>query len=291
MDKACVFETLNALTQLNRPDEEGNWKAFESSKKIAWKTGTSFGNRDAWSTGITPEYVISVWIGNADGEGRTGLTGINYAAPIMFDLFSVLNTKNGWFDKPNCGFSTLSICTESGYRATENCEQTTNISLPSTCLQAAPCMYHKNISISKLNGLRVDADCELISNIISKKYFVLPPLIEKYYVLKHPEYAKLPAFNKDCITKANDKAMGIIYPKSNSKIIIPNEIDGAKGRAIFEASHKNSSTKIYWHLDNEFVGETTHIHQLEVNPAVGKHLLTLVDENGITLNCKFEVLK
>jgi penicillin-binding protein 1C len=84
---AALFQTFNALTEVNRPDEEVGWKNFAGSRKIAWKTGTSFGFRDGWAVGVTPEYVVGVWAGNADGEGRPGLTGSEAAAPILFDVF------------------------------------------------------------------------------------------------------------------------------------------------------------------------------------------------------------
>lgn len=290
MNKACIYSTLNAMTELNRPDEEGNWKAFESSKKIAWKTGTSFGNRDAWCIGVTPEFVVSVWIGNADGEGRTGLTGLNCAAPVLFDLFSNLKTKQSWFNEPYDGFKELEICKESGYRATEYCRNMVVLKLPSTCVNVGACPYHKSIFVNKNNGLRVDADCEVRENMIAKNYFILPPLVEKYYVLKHPEYVKLPLFNKDCLSKINDKAMMVVYPKPNSKIIVPHEMDGAKGKVICEVSHKNANIKLYWHLDEEYIGETFQIHQMVICPQLGKHILTLVDENGITIKTQFEII-
>ena len=78
--KASIYQTYQILSQVNRPVEQGAWKIFDSSREIAWKTGTSFGQRDAWSIGITPEYVVGVWVGNADGEGRPGLTGVQMAA-------------------------------------------------------------------------------------------------------------------------------------------------------------------------------------------------------------------
>jgi penicillin-binding protein 1C len=184
----------------------------------------------------------------------------------------------------------IDICKESGYRAGENCEHIISTKLPATCINVAACPYHKAVFVNKKNGLRVDADCESRENMESKNYFVLPPLIEKYYLLKHPEYIKQPQFNKDCLSRINDKAMILIYPKSNSKITVPNEIDGTKGKVIFEASHKNSSIKLYWHLDDDFIGETIQIHQMALCPIVGKHTLTLVDENGITMKCNFEIV-
>ena len=86
---ASIWQCFETLTELERPNQEGSWEQFSSSKTIAWKTGTSFGYRDAWAIGLNPDYLVGVWVGNADGEGRPGLTGVNVAAPLMFDAFGL----------------------------------------------------------------------------------------------------------------------------------------------------------------------------------------------------------
>ncbi len=93
LSAAAIFQTFDALKEVYRPGEESGWRYFSSSKKIAWKTGTSFGFRDAWAVGVTPHYAVGVWVGNADGEGRPGLTGTDAAAPLMFDIFSQLKER------------------------------------------------------------------------------------------------------------------------------------------------------------------------------------------------------
>ena len=88
LSASSLWLTYEALKELYRPGEETGWQHFNSSKPIAWKTGTSFGFRDAWAVGVNPEFAVGVWVGNADGEGRPGLTGTEAAAPLMFNIFS-----------------------------------------------------------------------------------------------------------------------------------------------------------------------------------------------------------
>lgn len=289
MDKACIYATFEAMTQLNRPDEEGNWKAFETSKKIAWKTGTSFGNRDAWAIGVTPDYVVSVWTGNADGEGRTGLVGIKTSAPVLFDLYAILPATQYWFHQPYSHMSQVVLCRESGCRASEFCEHKDTILIPATCLQTPSCNYHKSIFTDKSKTYRVDSDCEDIQNMITGNYMILPPLVEKYYKLNHPAFKTVPTYKSVSQSKLAEKSMALVYPKNDSKILIPIQLDETPGKTIFEATHKNSMTKIYWHIDDEYIGETAQIHQLAMNPAKGKHILKLIDEEGRSITCQFEV--
>ena len=99
-DAASIYLTYQSLKEVNRPEGDDNWEFFDNSKQIAWKTGTSYGFRDAWAIGSTKDYVVGVWVGNADGEGRPGLVGVQAAAPILFDVFHLLpnslGLKNHW---------------------------------------------------------------------------------------------------------------------------------------------------------------------------------------------------
>jgi len=90
LSSASVWLTLEALLEVARPGDEGYWEKFSSSRKVAWKTGTSYGQRDAWAIGVDPDFTVAVWVGNASGVGRAGLTGTQSAAPILFNTFNLL---------------------------------------------------------------------------------------------------------------------------------------------------------------------------------------------------------
>src|SRR5690606_15612821 len=147
--------TLSAMSELNRPDEEGLWRSFEGSTKIAWKTGTSFGFRDAWAVGVTPEYMVSVWVGNADGEGRPGLTGIQSAAPLMFDVFKSLRTKEKWFTEPLAEMQKIQVCSVTGFRAGKFCDKQESQNVPRSCLKTRVCPHHKKIFLDKSGKFQV----------------------------------------------------------------------------------------------------------------------------------------
>jgi penicillin-binding protein 1C len=110
---AAVWQVFNAITEVNRP-EQIDWKTLPSMQKIAWKTGTSYGFRDAWAVGVTPKYVVGVWVGNASGEGKPNLTGARTAGPVMFDIFDFL-PSSPWFETPQGAFVEAEICRQSGY--------------------------------------------------------------------------------------------------------------------------------------------------------------------------------
>jgi penicillin-binding protein 1C len=289
LSPSSIWFTFEAMLEVTRPEEEINWKSFSSSRKIAWKTGTSFGNRDAWAIGVTPDFVVAVWAGNADGEGRHGLTGISSAAPLLFDIFARL-PGNSWFRQPFEDMARVSQCRMSGHRASTLCEITDTAWVPLSSLHTTACPYHQVIHLDRSKKWRVASDCEEVSSMKHVAWFVLPPLVEKYYRFNHPDYKPLPEFKAGCIGKSTERPMAVIYPKKPSKIYLPVQFDGTTGKAVFEVTHRKQDVAIYWHLDEQFLGTTSDIHQMEMSPSTGKHMLNLTDENGNSLSQSFEVM-
>jgi penicillin-binding protein 1C len=290
LSQTSIYSTFEALIEVNRPDEDNNWRAFESSQKIAWKTGTSFGFRDAWAVGVSGKYCVTIWVGNADGEGRPGLTGVRAAAPILFDIFRQLPNGN-WYNEPSNGFQNMKLCSESGHKAGKNCPNPTWKKLPRSCATSASCAYHKIIHLDQQGQYRVTNKCEETYNMKHVSWFVLPPMMESFYKANHPEYSALPPFAPACLSNISDNSIGLLYPKHGSRIVLPKEMAGNRGSTVFEASHRQKDMLLFWHIDNEFLGSTVGIHQMTVQPEPGKHVLTLVDEIGVSVHEKFEVIR
>jgi len=288
-DYPSVWNTFNAMNEVMRPGEEGLWNLFSSSQKIAWKTGTSFGFRDGWAIGITPKYCVVVWMGNTDGEGRPGLTGITTAAPLLFDIFRLLPVS-AWFETPADGFVYMPVCRSSGFKAGMDCAAADTILVSRSAANAPACPYCRIIHLDKTGMYRVNETCESPANMKHRSWFVLPPTIEYYYQAKHPEYRLLPPLQAGCGTEAAN-TLDIIYPDEGAKIYIPLEITGERGNVVFKATHVNSGEKIFWHLDDLFAGTTDRFHQLSLNPSPGKHTLTIVDRNGNSVRRSFEILQ
>ena len=285
---AAIWQTLNSLSNLNRPEEEVSWKSFSSSQKVAWKTGTSFGNRDAWAIGVTPDFAVGVWVGNASGEGRHLLTGVNYAAPILFELFDILPKSQRWFEPPYDEMSKMVVCTKSGHLASDICESVDSVWLVNTAQSSPICPYHKLVHLNSDETYRVNSNCVPVSEIVSKSWFVLPPVQEWYYKLKNNDYRQLPPFMQGCEGEESSP-IDIIYPVANSEIVTTKQIDGNVGSVVFQAVHRNPDANIFWHIDSEYVGKTSIYHQIAVQPTAGEHWLILVDDAGNTKRVKFFV--
>ena len=114
LGSAAIWQLFESLKEVNRPVQQSGWESFVGRRKVAWKTGTSFGLRDAWAVGVCPDYTVGVWVGNADGEGRPGLTGITAAAPILLEVFDLLPNSN-WYNTPYEELYEVTVCAQSGY--------------------------------------------------------------------------------------------------------------------------------------------------------------------------------
>jgi len=288
LSAASIYFTFQALTQVNRPAEDANWQFFGGNKKVAWKTGTSFGNRDAWAIGTTTRYVVGVWVGNADGEGRPGLTGIGAAAPVLFDIFDVLPAPDDWFEPPYDEMEKVPICRKSGMRATQICHPVDTVWIPASGLKTPPCNYHRLIHLDRTGTYQVTDACETPDKMKHVSWFVLPPVEEWYYRSINPTYLKLPPFKTGCNTNTTNP-MEIIYPEKNAVIYIPKEITGKRGKVIFKIAHRQPGVQIFWHIDNKYMGTTNGINEMGFKLAEGKHILTVVDEMGNSVSAPFTI--
>jgi penicillin-binding protein 1C len=289
LSASSIYATFDALKELYRPGEETGWRHFSSSRRIAWKTGTSFGLRDGGAVGVTPDYVVGIWVGNADGEGRPGLTGTEVASPVMFDIFSHLQGQR-WFTRPEFEMEQIPVCARSGQRTTPLCPETAMEWVPRPGLQSLPCSYHKNVHLSADKKYRVNADCEPIGKIITTSWFVLPAIQEFYFRSRNLSYHPLPPYRRDCKNTSSVAAMDLIYPKTGAKIFVPRELDGTPSTVIFELAHRDPSAQVFWHLDGSFIGTTRKHHRLSLQPSHGQHQLTVVDESGEFLEREFSII-
>lgn len=285
-DRGAVWQTFDALKEVNRP-EEIEWKSIPSMQTIAWKTGTSYGFRDAWAVGITPRYAIGVWVGNATGEGKPGLVGALTAGPVLFDTFNLL-PSSPWFERPTGVFIEAEVCRQSGHLKGRFCEETdTTLILPAG-LRTEACTYHHLITVSADESHRIYKNCANTEPTIQKSWFTLPPVQEWYYKQHHPEYKPLPPFKAGC-GEDSFQTMQFIYPPMNARILLPKQMDGKKGVLTVELAHSNPNATIFWHLDDTYQTQTQDFHKISLQPTVGKHSLTAVDSEGNTVSTTFFV--
>lgn len=282
----AVWQTFDALKEVNRP-EEIDWKSIPSMQTIAWKTGTSYGFRDAWAVGVTPRYAVGVWVGNATGEGKPGLVGAQTAGPVLFDIFNLLPSSS-WFTRPVGIFVEAEVCRKSGHLKGRFCDETDTLLVLPAGVRTEACPYHHLVTLSADESQRIYENCANTEPTLRKSWFTLPPVWEWYYKQHHPEYKPLPPFKAGC-GEDTFQPMQFIYPPMNARIKLPKQLDGSKGFLTVELAHNNPNATVFWHLDETYQAQTQDFHKISLQPAAGKHSLTAVDGEGNTISTTFFV--
>lgn len=283
----AVWLTYNAMKEVNRPEGDEAWHFYDSSLEIAWKTGTSFGGRDAWAIGTSPRYVVGVWVGNASGEGRPSLTGVGSAAPVLFDVFNLL-PRQPWFKAPLNDIEEAEVCSLSGHLAGEYCIAVKQW-VPLSGKKTEACPYHRLVHLDASRQYQVNSSCEPVENIISEPWFVLPPVMEWYYKKQHVNYMPLPPVRSDCGLAAASR-MDFIYPKENGKIYLTKDFNGKLQPVIFKAAHASDREQLFWYVNGQYLGATKTFHEMQVTAKTGKYYLTVTDESGNEISRRIEII-
>jgi penicillin-binding protein 1C len=288
-ESGAVWQVFEAIKEVNRP-EEIDWRNIPAMQRVAWKTGTSFGFRDAWAVGVTPQYAVGVWVGNANGEGKPNLIGARTAAPVMFSIFEILPKNNDeiWFQEPLNQFIDADVCSESGMLRGRYCGHINEHILPAA-LASNACPYHVLVNLSADEKYRVSADCAN-ENIVQRARFVLPPSWAYYYRHNHIEYQSLPPFRADCGNEADE--MQFIYPQNKTNVVhLPRQLDGSAGEIAFNLAHSRSDAVVFWHIDGDYITSTSDFHTLNIHLPAGNHNILAIDDNGNSISCTIKVVE
>jgi penicillin-binding protein 1C len=173
---ACYL-TLEMLKDVKRPGIEFYWREFRNQTEVAWKTGTSYGQKDGWAIGVNPQWTIAVWVGNFDGEGNANLSGARCAGPILFEIFNYLpkNPYKNWFKKPENGLKQIALCLNTGFVAGEYCEKKVLVDAPLHMKPMKICPYHRQIYVSSDEKYRVCSLCWHSGLYKKSNFLVYPP--------------------------------------------------------------------------------------------------------------------
>jgi len=289
---AACYLVLDMLKDLNRPGAEYYWHHYSNSRPIAWKTGTSYGHRDAWAIGVSPRWTIGVWVGNFTGEGNPNLMGAQSAGSLLFKVFNSLpeNDEYRWFTPPD-DLTEVEICAETGYLAKDECEITKTVLSPTTTKPLRKCPYHRTLFLNGAETYRVCSRCWEIGDVKEVTRTAYPPEVVQYMKEKGHTFSALPPHNPDCTTLSTDNPITIIYPTANANLLVPRGVEGVHQKIIAKAGYSVEKGGLYWYLDNEFIGSTYQKHEIPLVLDTGSHYLQVVDEEGHTASIKFRAAK
>lgn len=286
--EACYLVT-ELLTELKRPDLPASWEFTPDMPKVAWKTGTSYGRKDAWAIGYNPEYTVGVWAGNFSAEGSVAIVGAEIAAPLMLDIFSQLcaDGDRQWFRPPRT-IAWREVCAVSGRVAGEDCpERILEEYIPGVS-PMDPCTVHRNILVDTRTGYQVCRWCASEKHTVSKIYEDWPPRLAAWMGAKGM-ISLIPAHNPQCRGMLAGEAPVITSPENDAVYILRAGVPLDFQKILFEASAAADNRRLFWFLDDELFSTAIDESRLFYKPHPGNHRLMCVDDYGRSNSITFRV--
>lgn len=289
----AAWLVLDVLSRLARPGVEFYWDRFDNQVPVAWKTGTSYGQKDAWAVGVNGQWTIGVWAGNFTGEGNAALSGARSAAPLLFTLFNMLTRRDRemWFEEPHNDLKEVVCCAASGYPAGPYCPERITVTCPCRMRCTGTCPYHKRYLVDAATGRSV---CSLCWSGIETEWdtlFIVPPAVKEILVRNGRSVDAVPSHAAHCVTVRDEARLELVYPVDGIKIFVPRDFDGEHERIVFSAKHQRPSEHLFWYLNGTLIGETIGYHELAVELDAGPYRLTVQDEEGFTRSVSFDAYK
>lgn len=282
---------LNSLRDLARPGSEYYWQQYQNQWPIAWKTGTSYGHRDAWAVGVSPQWTIAVWVGNFDGTGTPDLIGSRSAAPLFFDIFNSLpkDPHKNWFAKPTEEIISLTICKNTGYRATPHCPTTIQADAPKYQRPLKPCPYHQTITVTQNEQQRVCSLCWTPNNHKRVSKLVYPPDVAYHLRQQGHSPQPLPSHAPNCPAQTEETPLAITYPSQNAHLYLPRDLDNTYQNIVLRVTHRQRESTLYWYLNHHYLGQTDAEHTKATSLPEGWHTLEVIDDMGHRDQTRFYV--
>lgn len=291
LSPGASFLILDEMKELIRPGLEFYWKKYGNQRPIAWKTGTSFGHKDAWAVGATPDWTIIVWVGNFDGQSNKNLSGMRSAGPLLFNILNVLPKpeEESWFEADEGDFVTVKTCKETGFYAGEYCPEPIDTSAPKNMKPIKICPFHQSFLVDEKQDQAVCSHC-WSGRQIAKDYLSYPPDVS-YYVRKNGGIIhQVPQHNPSCPTRQDHDVVRIIYPLNQANIFVTKDFDGTYQPVVSRVASRFPDREIFWYLDESFLGSTIDKLTLPLKLKAGDHTLTVMDTEGNRDRVKFSVM-
>jgi len=289
---AANYMITDILSRVNRPDFPLNWQATEHMPKIAWKTGTSYGRRDAWSIGYNKNYTIGVWVGNFSGIGAADLSGANVATPLLFKIFNTIDYDSDaeWFDLPD-DCEQRKVCSETGLLPTDHCTNIVMDYFIPMISSTKQCDNWQEIMIRADEKISYCKNCVPETGYKKKWYKMIDPEMQAWMEENKMAYEKIPPHNPNCEKIFKEGLPVITSPNNNTEYLI-----NKKDREPLQLACKTSNdvSKVYWYINNKFYKSASAGEKQFFIPDEGPIKISCTDDKGrnrdISITVKYVTL-
>lgn len=276
------YLTRKALAIRDRPDFPSRRDHARTPPHIHWKTGTSFGNRDAWAAGSGPRYTAVVWQGNFDNSPSSELVGSEAAGPLLFDVLEGVRNAKGvpFINTPSADLTTVKVCSYSGRLPTASCQHTKEVQALKTNVPTEYCPFHIHREIDLASGRSVTPTCRQGRSVETRYYKVWPASIRRWLKDQYRRVPQPPSLAEGCEGSTQVAAPSIVSPPKNAEIILLAGMAANQQELAMEAESKITTGKLSWFVNGEFIGSAKPDARLWWVPRAGRHEILVMDKNG-----------
>lgn len=278
LSAASCFMVTDILSKVDRPDFPINWQSTEHMPKIAWKTGTSYGRRDAWSIGYNKKFTVGVWTGNFSAKGVAELSGANIATPLLFKIFNTINydSDQDWFSPPP-GCDLRQVCSETGLPPNDFCTNIISDYFIPLVSPAGKCQHLQEIMVSADESISYCQSCVPANGYKKKLYKVISPDLQSWMEDNRVAYAKIPPHNPACEKVFKEGLPSILSPANGTEYMISKSHPEPLQLLARLAPDANKS---YWYINNKFYKASNKGEKQFFVPEEGPVKISCTDDKG-----------
>lgn len=277
--EACAL-TTEILTRLERPDLPTSWERALAVPQVAWKTGTSFGHRDAWAVGISAGYAIGVWVGNMDGRAVAGISGAVHAGPILFELFRALEPYGSRpAARTGLNLATIEVCADSRELPGPDCPRRVPATIIPGRSRLTPCPVHRRTLVDAKTGERLTADCAAGHEATTAAVTEFPGELVSWWRAVGIPFESPPPLAPDCLGTAGTGPR-IVSPSPATVYAVRPDVPADFQQITLAADAPAATTRLSWYVDGELAAQGPPGGRLFWRPTPGAHRFAVTDDQG-----------
>jgi penicillin-binding protein 1C len=284
LSPGAAYLTRRILARRDRPDFPERRRFSGAPPHLHWKTGTSYGRRDAWAAGSGPRYTAVVWLGNVDNRPSADLVGADAAGPLLFDLLQALDPtpKAPLRAGPPADLKPIEVCAYSGYLPAPACDGRRTVLARREHVPTARCPYHVAVDVDLDRGLAVNADCRAGRRWATRSFVVWPTAVERWLGERHRLLAGPPTLAPECTPAGPARPPTILSPPPGQVLVLLAGVSPERQMVPLDADTRRSGARLSWFVDGEWLGSVAAQDRLWWQPTTGEHEVVVMDEAGLS---------
>lgn len=288
LSEGASWLTRRALALKDRPDFPSRRSMNQMPASIHWKTGTSFGHKDAWAVGSGPQYTALVWLGNANQQSARALVGADASGPILFDILESVGREHSAVVPPPSDLTEVSVCRYSGFLAQDSCPHAHDVWALSHQVPTKSCPFHVSIEVDQETGEAVRPGCRANRKTEVEAFVQWPASVRRWLGDEHRRIPEIPRYAAECDAPSADSGPRILSPQAGQIALLLRGVAAENQEIPLEADTASTGT-IMWFVNGTYLGETDSDERMWWVPEIGTHEVVAMDDNGASSTRTFEV--